>query len=51
MPEEGERKVSHGEKLGGYICFMLMLLFWSDLVYRLPGKLHLCHVIWCIQTP
>ena len=40
-------KTSHGEKLDGYTCLMLMLLVQSDLVSRLPGKLHLSLAIWC----
>ena len=40
-------KISHGEKLDGYTCFTLMLLVRSDLVCRLPGKLHLSIAIWC----
>ena len=51
LPVEGEGKVainiSHCEKLDGYTCFMLILLVRSDLVCRLPGKLHLSLAIWC----
>ena len=42
-------KISHGEKLDGDTCFVLMLLVRSDLVCRLPGKLHLSLAIW--RTP